>query len=36
MELSGLGFAPLAAAAGYRIVKTEAAFLSTQVLLRPA
>jgi hypothetical protein len=30
------GFAPLAAAAGFRIVKSEQAFLSEQVLLRPA
>jgi hypothetical protein len=29
------GFAPLAAAAGFRVVKTEPAFLSEQVLLRP-
>jgi hypothetical protein len=29
------GFAPLAAAAGFRVVKAEQAFLSEQVLLRP-
>ncbi len=29
------GFAPLAAAAGFRVVKVEQAFLSEQVLLRP-
>jgi hypothetical protein len=30
------GFAPLAAAAGFRVVKAEQALLSEQVLLRPA
>lgn len=30
------GFAPLAAAAGYRVVKAEPALLSEQVLLRPS
>jgi hypothetical protein len=30
------GFAPLAAAAGYRIIRVEPAFMSEQVLLRPA
>jgi len=29
------GFAPLAAAAGFRVVKAAPAFLSEQVLLRP-
>jgi hypothetical protein len=29
------GFAPLAAAAGFRVAKAEEAFLSVQVLLRP-
>jgi hypothetical protein len=29
------GFAPLAAAAGFRVIKAEPAFLSDQVLLRP-
>jgi hypothetical protein len=30
------GFTPLAAAGGFRIVRSETAFLSTQVLLRGA